>query len=168
MVRSCTETFQWRLIRGKVSPPHVLRAHFDFSDYPPSSALNMATPENDHSPKHRCTCLPKVKGPNVDIEENGVAVIMLSTQTSSIVTWPNSHSPDPSLDTCSILEPKHPPTAVSGASHGCNHSFESLKHALSSRGGRELLHALPTDQAIGVIDILEQVSAKRLGCIVTS
>ena len=112
---------------------------------------------------------PKVKGPSVDIEENGVTAIMLSTwQTSSVGTWPNSHSPDPPLDTCPTLEPKQPPTAVSGASDGCNSSFESLKHALSSRSGRELLRALPTDRAIGVIDVLEQVSAKRLGCIVTS
>ena len=36
---------------------------------------------------------PKVKGPSVDIEENGVTAIMLSTwQTSSVGTWPNSHS----------------------------------------------------------------------------
>ena len=161
--------FPWRLIRGVVSSPHVLRAHFDFSYRPPSSASNMTAPENNHGPKHRCTCPPKVKGPSVDIEENGVTAIMLSTwQTSSVGTWPNSHSPDPPLDTCPTLEPKQPPTAVSGASDGCNSSFESLKHALSSRSGRELLRALPTDRAIGVIDILEQVSAKRLGCIVTS
>lgn len=158
--------FPWRLIRGVVSSPHVLRAHFDFSYRPPSSASNMTTPENNHGPKHRCTCPPKVKGPSADIEENGVTAIMLSTwQTSSVGTWSNSHSPDPPLDT---LEPKQPPTAVSGASDGCNSSFESLKHALSSRSGRELLRALPTDRAIGVIDVLEQVSAKRLGCIVTS
>ena len=128
----------------------------------------MAIPENEHDLKHRCACPPKVKGPNVDIEENGVAAIMPPTQTSPAGTRPNPHPPDPSLDTCPTSEPKQLPIAVSGASHGCNRSFESLKHALSSRGGRELLHALPTDQAIGVIDTLEQVSAKWLGRIVTS
>ena len=160
--------FRWRLIRGWFSSPRVLCAHFDFSYCPPSSASNMTTPENNHGAKHRCTCPPTVKGPSVDIEENGVAAIMLSTQTSSVGTWPNSHSPDPSPDTCPTSEPKQPPTAVSGVSHGYNRSFESLKHALSSRGGRELLHALPTDRAIGVIDVLEQVSAKQLGYIVTN
>ena len=58
--------------------------------------------------------------------------------------------------------------AIFGASRDRNRSFEALRRALSSRGGRESLHALPTGQTIGVIDVLEQVSAKPLGCVITS
>jgi hypothetical protein len=58
-----------------------------------------------------------------------------------------------------------PSTAHLGASQGWDHSFESLKLALSSRGGREALYVLPVEQAINVIDVLEKVSAKQSACV---
>ena len=120
----------------------------------------MTTPKSDNSLERRCTCPSKVEGPNVNIEVNRVATIILSALTPLIGTWPNSCSSDWSLRYLLDLEPT--------TSHSRNLSFESLKHALSSRGGRESLHALPIEQAIGVIDVLEQVSAKRPGCIATN
>ena len=39
-------------------------------------------------------------------------------------------------------------------------SFESLKHILSSDSGRGSLYALPIEEAVTVIDALEQVNTK--------
>ena len=55
-----------------------------------------------------------------------------------------------------------------GTSQGRNHSFESLKHMLSSGGGRESLYALPIEEAIVVIDALERVSVKRLALLLAN
>ena len=129
----------------------------------------MITPKNDHSLKRRCTCPPKIDDPIVDVQANRVASIVLSIRTSLVGMWPNSHSPGSSLiPSCQTLGPEQPPTITLEASHGRNRSLESLKYALSSRGGRESLHTLPTEQAVGVIDVLEQVSTKRLGRVITS
>ena len=57
---------------------------------------------------------------------------------------------------------------TSGVSRDRNTSFASLKHTLSSRGGRESLYALQIGQAIRVIDVLEQVGSKRLGYLEAS
>ena len=42
--------------------------------------------------------------------------------------------------------------------------FESLKHTLSYSGGRESLYLLPSQEALAVIDILEQVSSEQFPC----
>ena len=49
------------------------------------------------------------------------------------------------------------------ASQGLKHSFDSLKHTMSSGGGRELLYSSPIKEAAAVIDALEQVSTPQLG-----
>ena len=92
-------SFPWRLIRG--GPP-VFFVPTSVSliiapESPPPLASTMAAPKSDHSPKPRCTCLPKIEGPDIDAEENYVTTIRLSARTSLIGTWPNSCSPDSSL-----------------------------------------------------------------------
>jgi len=47
-----------------------------------------------------------------------------------------------------------------GELQGRDLSFESLKHKLSSGSGRESLYTLPIEEAITVIDTLEQVNTK--------
>ena len=47
-----------------------------------------------------------------------------------------------------------------GGPQGRDLSFESLKHKLSSGSGRESLYTLPIEEAITVIDTLEQVNTK--------
>lgn len=76
--------------------PYVLCVHSDFPYYcPHPPAPNMATLENDHNPKRRCTCPP-----NVDTEENCVVTERLSTRPSFVGMWTNLHSSDPSLQMC--------------------------------------------------------------------
>jgi len=77
---------------------YVLCVHSDFPYYrPPCPAPNMITPKNDHSPERRCTCPPKVGGPNVGTEENCVVTMILSAQTSFVGMWPNPRPSDPPL-----------------------------------------------------------------------
>lgn len=63
---------------------------------------------------------------------------------------PTSELPEPSFAT------------ILGTSQDRSRSFESLKRALSSGNERESLYVLPIEDAITVIDTLEQVSAKYL------
>ena len=158
--------FRWGLIRG--GSPHALWVHPNSPYYhPPSPTPNMTTLKNDHSPECWCTCPPNVHGTNVGIAGNCI-VAMPHGQTSSVGTWPNSSSTGSSLlSTRSTSEPLELSPTTTMVLRGWDRSFESLQSVLSSKAGRESLYALPTDQAVGVIDVLEQVSAKRFGCVIT-
>ena len=52
------------------------------------------------------------------------------------------------------------PSVIEVVSQCPGDSFESLKHTLSSKIGRESLYVLPIERAVGIIDDLEQVSTK--------
>jgi hypothetical protein len=130
----------------------------------------MATPKVDYDQKRWCSCIPELKSPNgtVDMQENRL-VSTPSDRTSLIGMFFDSRTPCLFLKCYSISEsPELPYAAILGASRGWNHSIETLKLSLSSRGGQESLYVLPIEQAIEVIDVLEQVSVKRLACIETS
>jgi hypothetical protein len=135
---------------------------------PLSSESSMATPSHGH--KCRCNYIPNIGGPKpaVDTRENHLASMVPSERTPLIGMFSSSSTPYSFLRYCISGSPELPSAGILEASQGCNRSFELLKRTLSSRDGRESLYVLPNEQAIEVIDILEQVSAQRLARATTS
>jgi hypothetical protein len=131
----------------------------------------MVTPKVDYDLKDRCGCILKVGGPEAtgSTRQNRLVSMIPPDRVSLIGMFFDSRTRCLFLKCYSISEsPELPYAAVLGASQGWNHSFETLKLSLSSRGGQGSLYVLPIEQATEVIDVLERVSVNRLACIVTS
>ena len=109
----------------------------------PPQHRTMTTRKNDHTTTPHCMCASS------DVRDDVAPIARLDASLIQI-----SAGAGPNLEPAESSPPATSGLALGGRS--C--SFESLKHALSSRDGRESLYALPLERAVEVIDVLEQVS----------